>query len=233
MKLTVRNPLVFAKNAINKLIIGPLKYGKGDDYNASGYWHDRFSRYGTSTKGVGVEGLSEKKNQEMYQEAATVVKSICQQQNINSSSARVLDIGCGNGFYTNLMSDLGVKDYTGLDITDVLFPDLSKNYPQYKFIKRDISFDKMEGNFDIILFIDVIEHIVKDSKLTMAMNNVKDCLTDDGVVLLAPIMKEGKRHLFYVRFWSLEEIKSRFPGYDFTGPSLFRGSGIVAIKKPR
>jgi len=206
-----------------------MKYGSGDDYNASRYWHDRFSKYKMAIRGVGDEGLPEQDNKIMYAEAAKVVVDLCQEQNIDFKSASVLDIGCGNGFYAQLLYDLGVKNYTGLDITDSLFPNLKEKFLNFEFTKKDVSTDKINGRFNLILMIDVIQHIVKDSKLSFALNNVKNCLADHGVFILAPIKKVGKKHLFYVHFWSLEDIKLRFPDYTFTEPVPFRDSSMVSI----
>jgi hypothetical protein len=61
------NNLIF--RAIKKLIFMPLKYKKGDDYNAEKYWQNRFEKYDNSLKGIGHEGLSHKKNKKMYKQA--------------------------------------------------------------------------------------------------------------------------------------------------------------------
>ena len=54
-----KDPLDFIRRALFKTIVGSRKYGKGNDYDATRYWHNRFSKYGQSLKGAGDEGLSE------------------------------------------------------------------------------------------------------------------------------------------------------------------------------
>lgn len=39
------NPIGFSKLFIRKLLLDPLKYRRGKDYDASSYWRDRFSRH--------------------------------------------------------------------------------------------------------------------------------------------------------------------------------------------
>lgn len=226
-----KDPLNFIRRGLYKSIVGPLKYGKGDNYDTARYWHDRFSRYSLSLKGAGDEGLSEEENEKMYKEAAKVFTDLCRQESVNFQSVRVLEIGCGTGFYTQLLHNLGVKSYIGIDITDVLFPKLEKKFPQFKFIRRDITSDKIGGKFDLIIMIDVIHHIVEKSKFSYAMENVKNCLLANGVFIVSPIMEANKKHLFYVRFWSLEDIRQEFPGFIFSKLVPFRHNHLLIIKK--
>jgi 2-polyprenyl-3-methyl-5-hydroxy-6-metoxy-1,4-benzoquinol methylase len=227
-----KDPLGLIKRSLYRTLIGPIKYGKGNDYDAHKYWHNRFSKYGLSLKGAGDEGLSEEENKKRYTEAAKVFTDLCQRESIDFQSVRVLEIGCGTGFYTQLLHNLGVEDYVGVDITDVLFPELRKKIPQFRFVRKDFTLDKIEGKFDLVIMIDVIEHIVKEANLSFAMQNVKNCLSHNGVFIVSPIMDVSKKHLFYLRFWSLEDIKRRFPGYIFRELVPFRGGHVLIIRKP-
>jgi len=143
----------------------------------------------------------------------------------------VMDIGCGTGFYADILKRLGVKKYTGVDITDTLFAKHKENFGDYEFVKKDIASEKVEGKYDLIIMIEVLEHIVNDDKLSFAMENVKNCLSDKGVFIISSIWKKGKKHMFYVRRWTLDEIKQRFEGYTFSEPAPFRSANIITIKK--
>ena len=226
-----KDPLDFIRRSLYKTIIESLKYGKGNDYDAARYWHDRFSKYGLSLKGAGVEGLSEEENRKMYAEAAKVFTDLCRKENVDFQSVNVLEIGPGTGFYAQILHDLGVKSYIGIDITDILFPELRKNFSQFRFTKKDITTEKIKGKFDLIIMINVIEHIVKESKLSLAMDNIKNCLSDNGIFIVSSIKNVSKRHIFYFRSWSLQDIKQRFHGYIFSEPVPFRTDHILVIKK--
>lgn len=226
-----KNPLGFIKRVLYKLIIGPLKYSTGDDYKACKYWHDRFSKYGQSIRGSGDEGLSEEENKKMYTEAAKVFTDLCQKQKINFKNVSVLEIGCGSGFYTGLLYNLGVRNYLGVDITDVLLPELKEKFPKFRFNKKDITSDKIKGKFDLIVMIDVIEHIVNEVKFSCAMENIKNCLSERGMFIIAPIMRVSKKRLFYIRLWSLQDIKQKFSGYIFGELLPFRNNHIFTIRK--
>ena len=227
-----RDPFGFTRRALFKAIIGPIKYRERDGYNAARYWHDRFTRYGLSPRGAGDESLSQEENSRMYEEAARVFTRVCRRKGVDFENVSVLDIGCGNGFYTGLLRDLGVADYVGIDITDVLFAELIKRFPKFSFIKKDITTDTIDGSYNLIVMIDVIEHIVTEAKLSFAMENIKNSLAANGIFAVSPIMDVSKRHLFYNRLWSFEDIQQRFTGYELPELVPFRGNQLLTIRKP-
>jgi len=225
------DPIGFFRRVFYKTLVAPLKYRTKDGYDAARYWSDRFARHGTSLKGVGDEGLSEQTNLAMYEKASAAFLGLCKQEGIDIASARVLEIGCGNGFYTELLQQQGASDYLGLDITDTLFPILAARFPGFQFTRRDITVDEVYGEFDLILMIDVIEHIVSEGKLNFAMRNVQRCLADNGRFMVAPVATQGHHSLFYVRFWTVEDIKKRFSGCLFGEPMPFRDDSLLIAKK--
>jgi len=192
---------------INKLIIGPRRYAKKNDYDAERYWQDRFDKHGDSIVGVGDEGLDEASNQEVYEAAAKQFKRVLRDKRINLSKARILDAGCGNGFYAGSLLSQGAKNYQGVDITDALFPKLIKSFPKFKFTKLDISSVNINEKFDLIICIDVIEHIVNQNKFNFTIKNLLGSLGPGGILMLSPIMKKSKKRLFYLRSWSLNDVQ--------------------------
>lgn len=224
-------PFSAIARGLNKKFLGPRRYSRGEGYDAARYWGDRFTRHGGSLKGPGDEGVSEEENRRQYEEAGKVFVEVCRGEGVDLPTARVLEIGCGSGYYTGLLADLGVSDYLGLDITDVLFPELGERFPQFDFVRQDITTDGVDGTFDLIVMIDVIEHIVEDQKLSAAMEHVKEALAPDGVFVLAPVMQKARDHLFYVRFWSLAELRERFPAHLIGDPRPFRAGEILTIRK--
>lgn len=220
---------------LNKLIIGPLRYGKKNDYDAERYWQDRFDQYGDSIVGVGNEGLDEASNKAVYKATASQFKDIIKDKRIDLSKARILDVGCGNGFYTDLLRSRGAKNYQGLDITDALFPKLLKNFSNFKFTKLDISSENISKNinkkFDLIICIDVIEHIVNQDKFIFAIKNLLVSLRPGGVLMLSPIMKKSKKRFFYLRSWSFDDIKPLLGDNIQYELRPYRGKEMIIIKK--
>ena len=187
-----KDPLGLIHRGLHKTIIGPLKYGMVDDYDAHRYWYDRLSKYGNSIQGVGNEALSGQETKTRYKEAAQAFTALCRGADLDFPSVRVLEMGCGTGFYTQLLHHFGAKNYVGVDITDVLFPTLRKRFPQFAFLRTDMTSDLIEGEFDLIVMIDVLQHIVTEGKLAFGMENVKNCLSADGLFVVAPIDQTSK-----------------------------------------
>ncbi|HPM75917.1 MAG TPA: class I SAM-dependent methyltransferase [bacterium] len=228
-KLTT-NPIGYARNALRKLVVDPAKYKTGEDYQAESYWRDRFVKHGMSLAGPGDEGLKEEENRLMYLEAADRLFAIIEQNDIDLPTARVLEIGCGNGFFSGLLYERGVRDYLGVDITDVLFDEFRARWPEFRYEKADITERAPAGSFDLVLMIDVIQHIVVREKLRQAFANIKNGLAAGGAFLVSPIRAESKKHLFYVHWWTIDDLKNEFADFLFAALEPFRYSHLAVIK---
>ena len=227
----LKDPLGFIKRVFYKTFIGPKKYGREDDYDAARYWDDRLSKYGDSLRGVGDEGKSDSDNVKEYVRDEKIFTDLLNSLNLEYDKIRVLDIGCGTGFYADILRRLGVRDYTGIDITDTLFEKHRQNLPNFKFVKMDFTTGKHTGQYDLIIMIEVLEHIVNDDKFTFAMDNIKSCLDENGVFVISSVWKSGGKHMFYVRKWTLDEIRAAFSDYKISPLIPFRSSNMITITK--
>jgi SAM-dependent methyltransferase len=225
-------PVDLVRRLLSKTVIGPIKYrAPSGGYDAERYWRDRLHKYGVSLRASGHEGWSEEDNRPEYELAARVLVEAERNVGVDFPSARVMEIGCGPGFYAHVHRNLGAKSYTGVDVTDVLFDRLRERFPDYAFVQSDVTRDTLQGEADLVLMIDVAHHIVTDEAIDTAMENVKRVLAPGGTFLVGPIMVRKKSHLFYVRFWSLEEIRSRFPGYEELESVPFRGGVLLGFRR--
>lgn len=192
--------------AFNKLFIAPRRYATGDDYDAARYWDERFRRHGPSMSSVGHEGKSEHDNAAAYAAQANAIFSMLDRASVDFPGARVMEIGCGNGYYAEQLSARGVTHYRGLDITEAFFALLRGRFPGFDYIRADITSSRLPELFDIVLMIDVIEHIVTEEKLVSALANVSAMMADNALLVLAPVAPRGRRSLFYVRFWTEADV---------------------------
>ncbi|MDD4531284.1 MAG: class I SAM-dependent methyltransferase [Candidatus Pacebacteria bacterium] len=219
--------------SIRYRIIDPILFGQDDDYKAEEYWRARFSRFGTGLRGVGYATKSEETNLLMYKRAVGTLSDFIKKEGINLSDSKILDVGCGQGFYAKFFSDAGIKDYTGLDITDILFGQLIQKYPGYRFIKGDVSARYIEGEFDLILMIDVTQHIVNDEKFVFAMRNVESHLRKGGhIIVTSYLAKEPRKISFSNKARTMDDYKNIFgKGFQFGEPVPFRDKYIFSIKR--
>jgi SAM-dependent methyltransferase len=125
----------------------------------------------------------------MYQVRLQTLERALAKVNHSLTGARVLEIGCGTGFYTHYFSQKGVADYVGLDITSVSVTALQKQYPQFNFLQADVTQPGAEPGtgFDIVLVADVLFHIVDDSAFAIAIQNIASWLRHDGLLVLSDI----------------------------------------------
>jgi len=210
----LRDPLGTAARAYYKILIAPRRYAVGDDYDAARYWEDRFRRKGPSLRSVGDEGMTEAEIRTAYASQAGEIFAMLERAGVVLSRARLLEIGCGNGYYADLMRGRGLTQYQGFDITDAFFPMLREKFPGFRYDRGDITADRIEGEFDVVLMVDVIEHIVTEDKFRSALANVGAMTARGGVLMLAPVAPRGRRSLFYVRFWSQDEVVGALPGFQ-------------------
>jgi len=98
----------------------------------------------------------------------------------------VLDIGSGNGQYSDFALRLGAKSITCLDISDALNAcgrNLEKMHfdkiKKMKFIKKSILELKANKKYDSVLLIGVAQHTVNPR---LAVKKAIDCLKKDGTL---------------------------------------------------
>lgn len=224
-----KDPVGLIKRVFLKTVLLPLQYGKGKDYNAADYWRDRFRKYNMAMKGVGCEGLTEQDNWQARQQALRILQGTCRQEGVRFAQVRALEIGCGNGFYTDYLKSEGVTQYTGIDITDALFVQLKGRFPEYRFVRQDITAGLINGKYDFILMMDVIQHVVDKEKLLGALRNICNALDVGGIFIVAPLTAVSRKHLFHVHCWSLEEMNVVF-GSDYVKKIIpFRQKENLAV----
>jgi 2-polyprenyl-3-methyl-5-hydroxy-6-metoxy-1,4-benzoquinol methylase len=199
-------------------------------YNAKKYWEVRHKKYGFDPKGVGNKSLSNKENALQYHEARKIFLAICEKNSIDFSRISVLDIGCGSGFYTKILWDKGCVDYTGIDITDVLFNGLKERFPHYRFKQLDITKKQLQDLYDLIIMIDVSQHITYEKKFKFAMQNVKEHLKRSGLFIVTSWLNKTAKKSFYEKSRSIEIYKNCFKTENFSDPIKFRDKFIFTVQ---
>ena len=196
-------------------------------YQPEAYWTSRLGHYGFDIRGVGNASLSVEENWSLYQHAQATVLLAC--NGLAFDSARVLDIGCGMGMYTRFCHDQGNRQYTGIDITDVLFRGLRLAFPDYEFLKMDITQTRPDGEYDLIFMLDVSQHIVDDDKLCQAMSNVKEVLA--GRLLISSwLTPEREQRSHYEACRPLSFYQSLFKDYKMS-QLAYRDKYLLVIER--
>jgi len=148
--------------------------------------------------------MGESYNKWMYRIRKAVFNKHIKRLNLDWSSINALDIGTGTGFYIDRWKELGIKDITGCDITEVAVKNLLKNYKDHNFYLQDISEELhqeiADKKYSIISAFDVLFHIVDDEKYKKAISNIYDLLDENGYFILSDnfVHKETQRSSHHV-----------------------------------
>ncbi len=103
-------------------------------------------------------------------------------KNPNSDNAKILDYGCWNGYLLNIIKNkFNIQD-SNLYWFDISSSAVSIGREKYKFTLYDNLTELRELKFDVILLIDVIEHIEDDQGL---LESLYDLLNEWGSLLIS------------------------------------------------
>jgi 2-polyprenyl-3-methyl-5-hydroxy-6-metoxy-1,4-benzoquinol methylase len=101
-----------------------------------------------------------------------------------SKRLRVLDLGCGNGSLSHLVSQLG-HDVVGIDQSGSGIKLAKQNFPNCDFIEGsiyDLPLTYLKASFDVVISIEVIEHLILPREL---IRNAKKCLKRTGRLIIS------------------------------------------------
>jgi SAM-dependent methyltransferase len=155
------------------------------NFDAAAYWQERVGGDADLTV-VGHRAMGHAYNGEIYARRIEALDSMLQRHvDKTPQQLRVLDIGCGSGFYTGFWRSRGVREYVGLDISPRAISHLGKAHPEYRFVCADLTEDLPDtlsdrGPFDIVTVFDVLYHIVDNQRAHSAIANIGGLLAADG-----------------------------------------------------
>jgi 2-polyprenyl-3-methyl-5-hydroxy-6-metoxy-1,4-benzoquinol methylase len=95
----------------------------------------------------------------------------------------ILDLGCGNGFLTNIIATYGYE-VVGLDHSQTGISLAKKQFPSIHFEQHDFQYSlsaEHHHKYDAVVSAEVIEHLLQPRKL---MQNAYDALKPGGVFIL-------------------------------------------------
>lgn len=84
---------------------------------------------------------------------------------LHPGKLRVLEIGCGSGSLTKLLTEFGYSgNYVGVDIAD-RFDRVAQSGFQSDFVLADAHRFEPDGQFDLVISVSALEHIADDRRL--------------------------------------------------------------------
>jgi len=140
-------------------------------------------------------------------------------------TARILDIGVGNGRTLRAFKLFGYENCYGVDIAKDLIEEAKKKGLPCEHVKDTNSFlDSNKGAYSLVFLSHVIEHVSKHEAVIF-LQKIKESLSADGVLV---IVTPSVQNIFYVGpFWDFTHVNF------FTERSLYQlceASGFKNIK---
>jgi len=148
------------------------------------------------------------------------------------------DVGCSNGYLTQLVSDLiKAKKTTGWDHGDENLSTATSLYPKLSFQHIDLNTPcSISDKANFITCFETIEHV---GNITEAINNIDNIVTDDGKVLYTVPIESGyigaikyliKKHIFKYRIDEISKDKAVWKKYE---RSLYNRKDISKYRDQR
>ncbi|PIR32086.1 MAG: bifunctional 3-demethylubiquinol 3-O-methyltransferase/2-polyprenyl-6-hydroxyphenol methylase [Alphaproteobacteria bacterium CG11_big_fil_rev_8_21_14_0_20_44_7] len=109
---------------------------------------------------------------------------------------KILDIGCGGGLLSVPMARLGA-DVTGVDASEKNIK-VAQTYADREDIKINFvhgNVENLKGEFDIILNMEVVEHV---ADVELFLKSCANLLKPKGMMFLATINRTPKSYLFAI-----------------------------------
>jgi SAM-dependent methyltransferase len=156
------------------------------------FWNSRYQDF--SLRESGIKALTPAYSELLYQCKKEAYRKALSCGGIDlAKTVRILDGGCGQGFFGLLARDLFKKaSYTGLDISEKAIAYLKTFLPDFTWACADLS--DAEGLtdqvFDIVQSVEVLHLILDDANHSQAIRNLVACLAPEGILIITDILPE-------------------------------------------
>lgn len=152
----------------------------------------------------------------------------------------ILDFGCGVGQISLFLSRFG-HSIKGVDISKKAISHAKEtakelNIPNVHFSTESLEqISKTKKKFDLIICIEVIEHVEKDQELLILMKRI---LKKNGTLFLttpsinAPLyrigsLKDFDRRVGHIRRYEAQDLKGKFLTAGFTKVKIHKTEGVL------
>jgi 8-oxo-dGTP pyrophosphatase MutT (NUDIX family)/ubiquinone/menaquinone biosynthesis C-methylase UbiE len=143
-------------------------------------------------------------------------------------SKNLLDVGCGTGYGTELLST-HVNSAVGIDISSDAINFASQNYHKSNLEYKNCNINELTKKYDVITCFEVLEHIDLH-QVPMFIENMINCLKPGGTLYLStPTDSKIGENIYHKNQISSDRLKT-FLGFRFKHVELIRQAwGIKKI----
>ncbi len=133
---------------------------------------------------------------------------------LKNKFASVLDLGCGNGRYSKVLSSI-ITDYIGVDISNNFIQTLSemndrKNFSYYHSPAHKF---KTTKKFDLILMVGLITYMNDDEIIEMNLN-CHEHLNPEGIIMVRNVRHDSQSRRVFNDKWDILKMILGKPYYQ-------------------
>ncbi len=151
-------------------------------YRPRDFWEERLTGQ-FDLRGTGETGLPLAYNRACYRLRAEVLTGCLARAGVTPRGRRVLDVGCGTGYWTDYYVSRGA-DYTGVDLAQVSVDRLAARHPAQRFVRADVSDHVPGGPYDLVNVFDVLYHVTDDARWEAALGHLAAAVAPGGLLLV-------------------------------------------------
>ncbi len=150
-----------------------------------------------------------------FQSRREIILRLINKYYSKKADCKVLDIGCGTGSMLNYLFSYG--EVQGIDCSKKAIDYSKKKSPNAKVSIGSLPYDLPREKFDLILSLEVLEHVDKDDEALKSINNI---LKPEGTFILTVpanqfLFSAHDRINLHKRRYSLKELKLKLEKAGF------------------
>lgn len=174
-------------------------------FDAHGYWDARHRKFGADFRGVGNVSLASAANERQIHQKALLLAHLLGRLGV-ARGARVLDAGCGRGYLTMLLAQVGF-DCVGCDVS----PDAIDNAygrDRVAYVQSPLATLDLGETFAAVLCIDVLYHVVDDAEWERSLAALQAHTQPGGHLCIVENLTPEPSHSPHCRWRTLADYES-------------------------
>jgi 2-polyprenyl-3-methyl-5-hydroxy-6-metoxy-1,4-benzoquinol methylase len=153
------------------------------------YWNDRHRDHRDSLQGPGCILLDEAANEDDYATKWDRVRVVLERE-VDRGATRLLDAGCGTGWFTSRATTLGFSDVEAADFSSAAAEIAQRKAPESRVRVAALAEIQSTEPYDVVMCIDVLFHVVDDTLWARSVQNLAALTSSRGALVIQDSLNE-------------------------------------------